>query len=564
MVRVRGFGAIPSRVASHRTSATADEAADLPGDEIIPQPTTIWNRGITIEATPSEIWPWLVQMGYGRAGFYVPEWVDRLFWRVPAANSSMVLPQFQHVGVGDVIADGPGFMAYWRVKIVDPGQALVYWTRRHPWRGVPVDPTDAAALQKREDSLEAGGTYAECSWGFYLSPQGPHRTRLLIRTRAVSSPAWLRRMPYGLVDAYLSHAELKNIKRRVEQTGGPASFTPAPGQAGTLMNAEQPSPGGPRTLRVAAIQTPAAESVRAGLEHAAPWVEQAAAQGAQLVLLPELMATHYLFTSEMWDSAEPAQGQTVQWLRHNARRFGIWLGTSYLEASGEDFFNTFVLASPDGGEAGRVRKQTPAMYEPCFFRGEPGPHVISTDMGRIGVGVCNDNHRSYLPSLLQRGGADLVLMPHCWPLPVRPKGVVSDRNLRRWHQIQTGLAPLYARLLGVPVVFVNKVGFYASPAPVRWLPAATGMAFPGHGTIADSDGSIVAQASNEEGVISATVTLDPSRKRTAKPGTFGRFVYPAGPAGALTLLPAWLFGRVYAHSKERRQRAHTISAGSHS
>lgn len=242
----------------------------------------------------------------------------------------------------------------------------------------------------------------------------------------------------------------------------------------------------------------------------------------------------------------------------NARGLGIWLGASYLEASGEDFFNTFVLATPDGEEAGRVRKQTPAMYEPWFFRGQPGSHVISTDLGRIGVGICNDNHRSYMPSLLQCGGADLVLMPHCWPLPNRPKGAVSARDLRRWHEIQTGLAPLYANLLGIPAIFLNKVGPYTSPAPVRWLPSATDMSFPGHATIADSDGSVVAQMADTEGVITATVTLDPSRKQTATPQTFGQFVYPAGLVGPLTLVPAWLFGQVYKHSEERQRRARTV------
>jgi N-carbamoylputrescine amidase len=197
------------------------------------------------------------------------------------------------------------------------------------------------------------------------------------------------------------------------------------------MSAEHTSQDVSRAVRVAAVQTPAAQSVPAGLEHATPLVERAAAEGAQLVLLPELMATRYVFTAEMWDSAEPSEGPTVQWLRDNARRLGIWLGTSYLEASGEDFFNTFVLATPDGDEAGRVRKQTPTMYEPWFFRGQCGSHVINTELGRIGVGICNDNHRSYLPGLLQLGGADLVLMPHCWPLPNRPKGAVSARDLRR-------------------------------------------------------------------------------------------------------------------------------------
>jgi predicted amidohydrolase len=120
-------------------------------------------------------------------------------------------------------------------------------------------------------------------------------------------------------------------------------------------------PAHPRRIRVAAVQTPAAPNVAAGLERATPLVARAAADGAQLVLLPELMATHYVFTADMWDSAEPDQGPTVRWLRDTAQRLGIWLGTSYLQASGDDFFNTFVLAGPSGEEAGRVRKQTPAM-----------------------------------------------------------------------------------------------------------------------------------------------------------------------------------------------------------
>lgn len=234
-----------------------------------------------------------------------------------------------------------------------------------------------------------------------------------------------------------------------------------------------------RTLSVAAVQTPAADSVLAGLDRATPLVERAAAEGADLVLLPELMAVRYIFTREMWDSAEPANGSTVKWLKASARRLKIWLGTSFLEADGEDFFNTFVLAGPSGEEAGRVRKQTPAMFEPWFFRGESGTRTIKTGLGTIGVGICNDNHRSYLPSVLQRGGADLVLMPHCWPLPIRPTRVVSERDIQRWHEMQTGMAPLYATLLGIPAVFVNKVGPYASPAPapVRWLRGATQMKF---------------------------------------------------------------------------------------
>jgi N-carbamoylputrescine amidase len=323
-----------------------------------------------------------------------------------------------------------------------------------------------------------------------------------------------------------------------------------------------PNPlGEGRTLRVAAVQTPAAESVLSGLERASPLVrEAAAAEGAELVLLPELMAVRYVFTDEMWDSAEPSHGATVAWLKDTARDSGIWLGTSFLEAAGEDFYNTFVLVGPDGAEAGRVRKQTPAMYEPWFFRGASGSHVIRTELGVIGVGICNDNHRSYLPAQLQREDADLVLMPHCWPLPMKAGRAVSEQDIRRWHRIQMDLAPLYATLLGVPAVFVNKVGPYASPAPLRWLPGATGMVLPGHATIADSDGTVKGQLDGSEGVATATVTLDPARKVRTRPQTYGRYSYPAGLGGLLALPPAWAFGRVYSLNPERRRRARRVAA----
>ena len=228
-------------------------------------------------------------------------------------------------------------------------------------------------------------------------------------------------------------------------------------------------------------------------------------------------------------------------------------------SGGRGLLQHFVFVGPIAKEAGRVRKQTPAMYEPWFFRGDAGSHVIRTDLGTIGVGICNDNHRSYLPALLQRDGVDLLLMPHCWPLPTKAGGAISERDIQRWHRIQSGLAPLYASLLGVPAVFVNKVGPYASPAPRSWLPASTGMVFPGHATIADSDGTVMAELGDAEAIVTASVTLDPARKVRETPRTYGPYVYPAGVAGLLVLPPAWLFGRAYSVSSERRHRARLVA-----
>jgi hypothetical protein len=61
---------------SVRTGVSYQEAdGALPGDEVIPHPAAEWTRGVTVQTTPDRVWPWLVQMGYGRGGWYTPEWV---------------------------------------------------------------------------------------------------------------------------------------------------------------------------------------------------------------------------------------------------------------------------------------------------------------------------------------------------------------------------------------------------------------------------------------------------------------------------------------------------------
>ena len=67
------------------------------------------------------------------------------------------------------------------------------------------------------------------------------------------------------------------------------------------------------------------------------------------------------------------------------------MGTSFLEAEREHFFNTFVLIKPDGQEAGRVRKQSSALFEFFFVKGHGGPHVLDTEFGKVGVGICYEN-----------------------------------------------------------------------------------------------------------------------------------------------------------------------------
>jgi len=318
-----------------------------------------------------------------------------------------------------------------------------------------------------------------------------------------------------------------------------------------------------RTVRVAAVQMESKNGlIDDNLSHATPLVDRAAQEGAKLIILPEFMPTGYIFTTDIWDGAEPKEGPTVTWLRENSARLGVWLGTSFLEAEGEDFFNTFVLATPSGEEAGRVRKQTPAAYEAYFFKGDTGPHVINTELGKLGVGICYENYLSYIPQMMHRQSADLLLMPLSAPTPMQ-SFFFRHRAVEQYNTIIREGAGRMARLLGVPVVMANKCGRWQSPMPgiPFWMQDSQ---FPGLSAIVDSDGTVIAQLSDEEKVIVGDVRLDPSRKIHEPPQCNGRWAWE-GHWLRNSLLIIGAYGKLrYSLSSERKRRAQQVSSVSDS
>jgi hypothetical protein len=137
--------------------ATPEEAARaLPGDELLPAPDLVATRAISIDATPAAVWPWLVQIGVGRAGAYAYDWLDRLFG-VDVRSARRIVPELQDLAVGDVVPvsnDGTGL----RVRLMEPERVL--------------------------GALNDDRTWA---WTWVLEPDGDG-TRLLSRTR-MSAPA---------------------------------------------------------------------------------------------------------------------------------------------------------------------------------------------------------------------------------------------------------------------------------------------------------------------------------------------------------------------------------------
>jgi hypothetical protein len=157
-----------------------DEATKpLPGDDLVPDAQASDTRGITIEASPDLVWPWLVQMGFGRAGWYS---IDQLDMRGRSADR--IVDEWQDLSVGDVVPTHPdgGF----QVRRLEPSRALVLYGDPSTMNA-PRDPDTAEEMPA---GLAASGAFLaqtpsdfRASWAFVLDPVGPNRTRLIERMR---------------------------------------------------------------------------------------------------------------------------------------------------------------------------------------------------------------------------------------------------------------------------------------------------------------------------------------------------------------------------------------------
>ncbi|RDI55292.1 hypothetical protein [Nocardia mexicana] len=144
--------------------ATGEEIARvMPGDDLLPDTDILATRAITVAAGPEAIWPWLVQFGPGRGGAYSYDWIDRLLG-LDMHSADTILPQFQHIAVGDGFALGASGPRM-QVVHVDPERALVFRSDDHNW-----------------------------VWSFGLYPF-PGGTRLVSRNRiATPGASWMARL----------------------------------------------------------------------------------------------------------------------------------------------------------------------------------------------------------------------------------------------------------------------------------------------------------------------------------------------------------------------------------
>jgi hypothetical protein len=110
-------------------ATTAERRAPRPGDDILPRADVVMDRAFTVHGDPDDVWPWLVQLGKHRAGWYLPSAIERFLPRSRRAARS-IQPRWQHLEVGDVIPDYGGRHETFEVAKIRPPSALVYRSRR--------------------------------------------------------------------------------------------------------------------------------------------------------------------------------------------------------------------------------------------------------------------------------------------------------------------------------------------------------------------------------------------------------------------------------------------------
>jgi hypothetical protein len=183
----------------------AEVARALPGDELAPDARISSTHAITIQAAPAKVWPWLVQLGQGRGGFYSYDWIeDAMALEIHSADR--IVPEYQELRVGDTIALAPDAFGL-PVAILEPEQAMVlHGDLRLPGGAMPpLKP----------------GEYLAASWGFYLIGQADGATRLVERWRADYTPTVMNAVFYRAFlepGAFLMQRKmLLGIKARAEQ-----------------------------------------------------------------------------------------------------------------------------------------------------------------------------------------------------------------------------------------------------------------------------------------------------------------------------------------------------------
>jgi N-carbamoylputrescine amidase len=288
----------------------------------------------------------------------------------------------------------------------------------------------------------------------------------------------------------------------------------------------------PRPVSVAAIQMDCSWDADANIAKAERLVREAAASGAQIILLPELFEAPYFCIEQDVRHLNLARSvednRAVRHFSAVARELGVVLPISFFEHAGPAYFNSVAIIDADGTNLGIYRKSHipngPGYQEKSYFSpGDTGFKVWNTRFARIGVGICWDQWFPETSRAMALLGAEILFFPTA--IGTEPPPALPVNSREHWQRTQQGQAA--ANL--TPLVASNRYGLERSLQD----PEGLHIHFYGSSFIADPMGAKVAEAAEEgDTVLTATFDLDATAQmrdnwfvfRDRRPDLYGALV----------------------------------------
>ncbi|MBJ2124659.1 MULTISPECIES: carbon-nitrogen hydrolase [Flavobacterium] len=263
-----------------------------------------------------------------------------------------------------------------------------------------------------------------------------------------------------------------------------------------------------RKYKISVIQLNLNDVAENNLKKCISWVRDAASQGAEVILLPELYSSHYFCQSEDVDNfalAEPLYSTSFIAFSELAKELGVVIIVPFFEKRMAGIYhNSAYIIDTDGTEAGLYRKMhipdDPHFYEKFYFTpGDLGFQAIETKKGTVGTLICWDQWYPEAARITALKGAEVLFYPTAIGWHPKEKEQYGENQYGAWMNVMKG----HAVANGVFVAAANRIGLE------KYLEGTEGIQFWGASFIAGPQGEILAQASHDkEEILIAEVDLD--------------------------------------------------------
>lgn len=258
-------------------------------------------------------------------------------------------------------------------------------------------------------------------------------------------------------------------------------------------------------IKVAAVQMSCSTVVSENIEKAEKLVRKAAADGAKIILLPELFERQYFCQERRYDyyafAKSTEENDAVCHFKKIAKELNIVIPVSFYEKDGNVLYNSLALIDSDGEIAGIYRKThipDDHFYQEKFYftPGNLGFKVFDTKYGKIGIGICWDQWFPETARCLALMGADIIL----YPTAIGKEPILEVDSMGHWSRTMQG----HSAANIIPVVAANRVGSETVTPCKENNDQSSELCFYGSSFMTDQFGEIIVQANREEETVIMT------------------------------------------------------------